>query len=86
MLNLLSSAVFGPLFLILLFAFCTILVIGAKVVFLCVKNYFAKPVPKEKPKPKRRKPRTIKPKSTIPNRSIEINPDEIDKIYVKKVS
>ena len=85
MFNLLSSAVFGPLFLVLLFVFCALLVIGAKVVYLAIKKYFEKPVAVSKP-PKKRKARTIKPKSTSPVRSIEINPDEIDKIYVKKVS
>ena len=86
MYNLLNSAVFGPLFLILLFALCTILVVGVKVVFYNLKTLFIQPVVVEQEVVKRKKPRPRKPKPKTPERSIEINPNEIDKIYVKKVS
>ncbi len=86
MYNLLNSAIFGPLFLILLFALCVVLVVGVKVVFYNLKNHFVKPVVVEQEVVKRKKPRTRNKKPKTPERSIEINPNEIDKIYVKKVS
>ncbi len=74
------SYVFGPLILIALYALCFFLVVGIKV---CI--YFIKPTkiePKKEPPatkpPVKRKPKTVK--------SIEIDPDYIDKIYVKKSS
>ena len=75
------SYVFGPLILIALYCLCFFLVVGIKV---CI--YFIKPDKIEPKKvesstvkpPVKRKPKTVK--------CIEIDPDYIDKIYVKKSS
>lgn len=74
-----------------LFIVCFLSVIGGKTVYLAIKRYLPqKPEPaveppkqETNPKPKRRKPRNKKPAAV---RSIEIDPNEIDKIYVKKSS
>lgn len=74
------SYVLGPLFLICFFLISLIAVVGVKTVILAVRlKFFPKkrrniPAKQEKPK----KPRVVK--------SVEINPDEVDKIYVKRVS
>ena len=80
--NIPVSLFLGPLFLVLFFILCLVLVAGIKLLY-----YYFKPSPEklkpESPKPK--KPKTVK-EPPKPIRSIEINPDEIDKIYVKKAS
>ncbi len=84
--SILPSFFTGLLFLVLFFLLSLFLVVGIKSVFIAIKPYFTKKKkpkaieikPKESPKPK-----PIKKKVS---RSIEINPDEVDKIYVKKVS
>ena len=77
------SFIFGPIILCLLYAFCFFLVVGVKVVI-----YFFK-VPKnnvEKPKPTSVSPRKIPERPRKSVKSIEIDPDFIDRIYVKKSS
>lgn len=78
-----SSVFLGPLFLLAFFAASVIIVAGIKILYL----YFKQAPVKLRPE-KNKKPRVIKsvPQATKPVRSIEINPDEVDKIYVKKVS
>ncbi len=84
--NSVTSAFLGFIFTVLLFLLCFFLVVGVKFVFLSVKAYVKKPSPtvserpserptEEKPKPKPKKPRL---------KSIRIDPDEIDRIYVRK--
>ena len=65
----------GLFYYIGLFLLCAFTVIGIKttVIYLTKK-------PKEKPPVVRKKP------TSKPIKSIEINPDEIDRIYVKKSS
>ena len=67
------------------FALCFIIVIGSKIIWETLKRYLpekkVEPAPKQEVKPK--KPREVK--SPIV-RSIEIDPSEIDRIYVKKSS
>lgn len=79
------SYVAGPFFLIILFALCALAVIGAETALRAIKKKFAKPEPKPEPpktpRPRRARTATVKPKAV---RSIEINPEEIDRIYVKK--
>ena len=69
----LNSFLLGLTSLVVLFFVCLVFVVGVKSVFL---RYFYKPKPKTivKPKPKKR----IK--------TLTINPDEVDRIYVKKAS
>ena len=75
----LPSFVIAPLLLLCLFFLCFIFVVGSKIIWI---HFFAKFFPK---KLLRKKHKKYKRKPKI-ERSIEINPDEIDKIYVKKIS
>ncbi len=70
-----------------LFGTCFLSVIAIKILVLSVKAYFPKPI-KQTPNVKKftKKPKKLTPKTENPVRSIEINPDEIDRIYVKKIS
>ena len=70
----------GFLCLIGLFAFCTFTVIGIKITFLSLKAKFS-----SKGETVNAKAQTIKPQRK-PINSISINPEEIDRIYVKKSS
>ena len=81
----------GLLCLFSLFALSVLIVLGTKIIYLYIKQYFPKapiktiaPARKE-PSPTKRKrtPRTIK---SVPVRTIEIDPNEVDRIYVKKSS
>ena len=76
-----SSLFLGPLFLIVFFLFYAITVAVIKVLYLYFKRETVKFIPK-----KSRKTSAPKPQPVKPVKSIEINPDEVDKIYVKKVS
>lgn len=74
------SYVYGPLFLILGFLICIIVVVGVKSFYYYVKDNFftVKNIKSEKPKQPSHKKK--------PARSIEFNADEIDKIYFRKSS
>ncbi len=80
------SYVAGPLLLAALFALCAFTVIGAKTLLDFIRSMLRKKSrPPEKaakripaPAAPRRQPRTLK--------SIEINPDDVDRIYVRKSS
>lgn len=83
----LSSFFLGLFFVFLTFLLCLILVVGIK--FTCV--YFKLLFPKKQVDPPKKDKTEEKPENkpqrkrkTI--RSIEINPDEVDRIYVKKIS
>ncbi len=73
-----------------LFALSLLLVVGGKMVILSFKEkYFPKPKEQESPPPpkatvvrRRKKPTSV----AKPVRSIEIDPEQVDKIYVKKIS
>lgn len=81
--NIPSSLFLGPLFLVAFFVASVIVVAGIKILYLYFKR---EPV---KLKPERvKKPKIVKsaPPPEKPIRSIEINPDEVDRIYVKKIS
>ncbi len=71
-----KSFFLGLLSLIALFFLCSVTVVG-------VKSVFAKLFPKPKPQPVKTVKKD-KPKKTT--KSITVNPEEIDRIYVKKVS
>lgn len=80
------SYIAGPVFLVILFALCLGLAVLIKKTEQYVKCLQKKQVAPPPP-PKKRAPvrparaKTIKPK---PHTSIEIDPDEIDRIYVRK--
>ncbi len=76
-----SSLFLGPLCLIGFFLVSLILVAGIKLLYLYFKREPIKFIPK-----KSRKTPAPKPQQVKAVKSIEINPDEVDKIYVKKVS
>ena len=69
----LNSFLLGLLSLAVLFFICLVFVVGVKSILI---KFFYKP----KPTP------IVKPKSKKTVKSLTINPDEIDRIYVKKVS
>nr|MBO4518346.1 hypothetical protein [Clostridia bacterium] len=75
-----SSLFLGPLCLIGFFLISVILVAGIKILYLYFKREPIKFIHKSHRTPKQ------KPQPVKPVKSIEINPDEVDKIYVKKVS
>ena len=80
--NVFYSFLLGLFFTVLLFFLCAFLVISAKVVIVLVKSKLPSPPPKvEEPTPPKPQKRNYKRA-----RSIEINPDEVDRIYVKKIS
>ncbi len=84
--NTLTNFLLGLLCVGGLFVLCLLVVLGGKMLALSFKEkFFAKkvaPPPKPQTVKRRKKPSTI-PK---PVRSIEIDPDQVDKIYVKKIS
>ena len=73
----LTSIIFGVLYLAALFLLCFIVAAGIRSVILSVRLLIKpkKPVKTEPPPPK---------KVRKPVRSIEINPDEVDRIYVRR--
>lgn len=71
----LKSFFAGLISLIVLFFLCLVFVVGVKSVYL---RYFYKPKPKPIAEQKPKQKRKIK--------SVTINPEEIDRIYVKKAS
>lgn len=77
-----KSYIYAPIILIIVFLCCLIAVLGVKALIssLSIRTSISKPT--ETPKPKRK--RAQKPKTINPIRSIEINPQEIDRIYVRK--
>ena len=70
----------------LLFLACALIVIGAKTVIIAISLKYLKREPEPTPVVKKARKRTVSKKPPTPFRSIEINPEEIDRIYVKKSS
>lgn len=67
---------------IMLFIISLLLTLGCKFIMIAIKEHFA-PKKEQPPQPKApSKPRPKKPPPAV--RSIEINPNEIDRIYVKR--
>ena len=66
---------------------CFLVVVGVKAVMIHLSFLFPKkPKPVEAPKtPKTHAKKPVK-RNAKPIRSIEINPEEVDRIYVKKIS
>ena len=79
-----ASVFLGPLFMAAFFVIILVMVAGVKLLlfyFVKDKNVSEKIIRR----PRKRKPKPITP-TDEPVRSIEIDPEKIDKIYVKKVS
>ena len=93
--NFFASFSVGFLCTLTLFALCFLIVLGGKTLVNAFKSYASDNLIKEQPTPtktpapvktsKPRKPKTIK-STPKPVKSIEIDPLEIDRIYVKKSS
>lgn len=66
------------------FALCFLCVMGAKFALYTVKKYALKK--EEPPKAPPKKPRKKSDENSKVVRSIEIDPNSIDRIYVKKIS
>ena len=85
MINLLSSFLVGFLSTAFLFVLSIIIVLGVKYLLIIIKSFTVKDLPKtsenKKPSYKRKKR-----KAPTPQRSIEIDPSQVDRIYVKKSS
>lgn len=80
------SYILGPLFLIFILAFVVVTIVGVKTVLrACKERVFSSKKLEEPPKPPV-PPKTVKTKKPRQIRSIEINPDDVDRIYVKKSS
>ena len=68
-----------------LFALCFFCIVGIKFAFITLKNYFPKKIEQTPPQKKViHKPK--KPTTPTAVRSIDIDPNSIDRIYVKKIS
>ncbi len=77
------SYILGPIILCLLYALCFFLVVGIKaVIYVFSSQNKPQPVILE-PKPE---PKKVQERKRKPVKSIEIDPDYIDRIYVKKSS
>lgn len=86
--NALSLFIMGFICTACLLLLCFFTVIGVKFALLTFKDAFNfNPKLKDNIAPPQKKKRTKKHTAKIqPSRSIEIDPDQIDKIYVKKIS
>ena len=87
--NIAGSFFLGLLCTVGLFTFSFITVVGVKAIIFAVLDSVNKPQPQKEPlKPEKKKQPVVKKRSTPskPIRSIEIDPDQIDRIFVKKSS
>lgn len=83
--NSVTSAFLGFIFTAALFAICFFLVVGIKFFLLTIKTYGSTKTEIAATKPEKVKPAVKKHKTERRKlKSIEINPDEIDRIYVRK--
>ena len=86
MINLLSSFLVGFLSTAFLFVLSIIIVLGVKYLLILIKSFTVKDLPKtsenKNPSSYKRKKRKV----LTPQRSIEIDPSQVDRIYVKKSS
>ena len=86
MFNILSSFLVGFLSTAFLFIMSVIIVLGIKTLLIMIKDLAVQNTPpvaeNKKPSPPKRKKRKV----ISPQRSIEIDPSQIDRIYVKKSS
>ena len=86
-----ASFILGLLCTFLMFALCVVIVVGVKAIIFAVKERLIsstplKPAVQDKPKTekvkRKKRPRTV----AKPVRSIEIDPEQVERIYVKKIS
>lgn len=81
------SYVSGPLLLAALFAVCCFVTVGAKTLYAALKKrFYKKAVPPPEPKPVEKPKASVREKRSRTVKSIEINPDDVDRIYVRKTS
>ena len=91
--NVFPSFIIGFLYTLALFILCLISVVGTRSLFFSLNNYLKEKLVKKPPpcpEPIKKSVRKRKPKQTSNSvnavTSIEIDPDKIDRIYVKKIS
>ena len=80
------SVTVGFLCTLTLFAVCFLIVLGGKVIFLTAKRYMQADATTEPVKHKTSKAKPSRPTPSPVVKSIEIDPLQIDRIYVKKSS
>jgi hypothetical protein len=83
MFNLLTPFLSGFICTLFLFLLCFVIVIGIKAIFLYALSLLPKRKEQPAPPPVQEKPKK-EPKKSKQFRSIQINPDDFDRIYVKK--
>lgn len=82
-----QQAFFGFFWVVIFFVTSFLLVVGGKFVYLSVIEILSKKrKPTNPPKPEKAQPPPVPKKAAKPIRSIEINPDEVDRIRFKKTS
>lgn len=81
----LSSFIIGFLCTGTLFVLCFLVVVGFNAVLNAIKERLVKRENSQSPIPKTKRKRKARPDPN-PVRSIEIDPEQIDRIYVKKTS
>ncbi|MBQ7339768.1 MAG: hypothetical protein IJW43_02805 [Clostridia bacterium] len=78
---LLSSYIYGPIFLALGFLFCLVVVVGIKSVIFFIKSKL-----KEKFSPPKKEMDKKEKSAPKKSRTLEINAQDVDKIYFRKSS
>ncbi len=86
MINLLSSFLVGFLSTAFLFVLSIIIVLGVKYLLIIIKSFTVKDAPMKSENKKPSSYKRKKRKAISPQRSIEIDPSQVDRIYVKKSS
>lgn len=78
------SYVSAPLILAAMFVLCLLLSAGLRTIYITVKSFFLNKTAKKPPAPPPKQPKPAAKPKTL--KSIEINPDDVDRIYVRKSS
>ena len=82
-----SSFFIGLFYTVSLFAMCYVAVVGTRIIFRTIIQFLTPPkIEDGTPAKKRRKKTKPQPTPPKPIHSIEIDPDQIDRIFVKKSS
>lgn len=89
MTDIINSISSGLFWIIILFVCCFLIVLGGRIIYLTAKEIITQSIKKQSKvsssnKKAQRKAPAQKPPAPV--RSIEINPDDVDRIYVRKSS
>ncbi len=80
------SFIAGPLFMVIGLFLCIVLVTGTKAFYIFIKDRLKAPTLESQEPPRKSKNYKRKKPVTFPNNKIELNTDEIDRIYFRKSS